>query len=627
MATEIAKAYVQIIPTTKGIKGELSSVMGGEGSSAGETAGQSFASKFATIAKSAIAALGIGKAISGIIDAYADYEQLSGGVKKLFGDASDELMKFADQAYQTAGISANDYMENVTSFSAALINSLGGDTHEAVGYANQAMMDMADNANTFGTDIESIQNAYQGFAKQNFTMLDNLKLGYGGTKTEMERLLRDAEQLEGFMEGSLSVDNFADIVTAIGIIQEQTGITGTTAKEAADTYSGSLNAMKAAFENFQTSLGSGVNIEQSLSNLVSTVINYLQNNLFPMLTEILGNLPTTVLEGVVAIAPTLIQAATDTISTIASGLMDNAPMLVETALGLIETLGNGLIEALPTLVDAVPPIIEGIVSKFTEMNSSIIEVGTKLLVSIVENLPEIINQIVAALPQIVESIVNAFIDNIEVISAAGVQLFVALIGSLPEIILPIVGAVPDIMNAIKSAFLNRVGEMQNIGIELFQGLKNGISAMVENIASEVNAWASNFVGGIKSFFGIHSPSTVFAGIGENLMLGLLEGLKEAEPAVEKAMDDINSMTTDSMQSTINLSASGIDSIMRSNATVSYKTDASNISNDIFDGVYRGMINAMHSADFGGNFNIYLEGDKLVSYVTKKQRMAARAMGV
>lgn len=236
--------------------------------------------------KGAIAAAGLGIAVknftSSIVDAYAEFQQLEGGVKKLFGNSSKEIMKNAQQAYKTAGISANKYMEQATSFSAALIQSLNGDTRKAAKITDMAIKDMSDNANTFGTDMQSIQNAYQGFAKQNYTMLDNLKLGYGGTKQEMERLLRDAEKISGV---KYDINNLSDVYEAIHIIQEETGITGTTAKEAAKTVDGAVNSMKAAWENWLTAIGSGDNVEQSTQEMMDAVKNVVKN-VAPVIADI-----------------------------------------------------------------------------------------------------------------------------------------------------------------------------------------------------------------------------------------------------------------------------------------------------------------------------------------------------
>lgn len=240
------KAYVQIIPSAEGISGKIKEALGDPVRAEGESAGEGFATKMVSAIKKAVAAAGLGKAISAAITEGANLEQSIGGIETLFGDSADTMKQYAAQAYATAGVSANTYMEQATSFAASLVSSLGGDTAAAAETANQAIVDMSDNANKMGTSMEDIQNAYQGFAKQNYTMLDNLKLGYGGTQAEMQRLLEDAQELTGV---EYDISNLDDVYNAIHVIQENLGITGTTAEEAASTFSGSFASMKAAAQN------------------------------------------------------------------------------------------------------------------------------------------------------------------------------------------------------------------------------------------------------------------------------------------------------------------------------------------------------------------------------------------
>ena len=268
--TKLADAYVQIIPISEGITSKIKELFKGlpdEGDSAGEKTGESFATKL----KKAIAAAGVGAAISKVVTSAftegAALEQSLGGVETLFKKHADIVKKNAQDAYKTAGVSANEYMENVTSFSASLLSSLGGDTRKAAEVAHTAMVDMSDNANKFGSDMQSIQNAYQGFAKQNYTMLDNLKLGYGGTKSEMERLLQDAQKLSGV---EYNIDNLSDVYNAIHTIQQNLDITGTTAKEASTTFSGSFASMKAAAKNFLGVLTSGGDADKAFNDLIGS---------------------------------------------------------------------------------------------------------------------------------------------------------------------------------------------------------------------------------------------------------------------------------------------------------------------------------------------------------------------
>ncbi|MFR6954120.1 PblA [Streptococcus pneumoniae] len=295
MATELGKAYVQIIPSAKGISGMIQKEMGGEVASAGVSAGESLGSKMMGAVSGVTAAAGIGKAIGASINEGAALQQSLGGVETLFKDSADKVKGFANEAYKTTGLSANAYMENVTGFSASLLQSLGGDTDKAAETANMAMIDMSDNANKMGTSMESIQLAYQGFAKQNYTMLDNLKLGYGGTKQEMQRLLADAEKLTGV---KYDINNLSDVYSAIHTIQENLDITGTTAREAATTFTGSFESMKSAAQNVLGKLSLGEDIQPALQALMETTSTFLFGNLIPMIGNILKQIPILILGGI-----------------------------------------------------------------------------------------------------------------------------------------------------------------------------------------------------------------------------------------------------------------------------------------------------------------------------------------
>ena len=302
MATELGKVYVQIIPSAKGISGMIQKEMGGEVASAGVSAGESLGSKMVGALKAVVVAAGIGKAIGAALSEGAALQQSLGGIETLFKDSADKVKGFANEAYKTTGLSANAYMENVTGFSASLLQSLGGDTDKAADIANMAMIDMSDNANKMGTSMESIQTAYQGFAKQNYTMLDNLKLGYGGTKQEMQRLLADAEKLTGV---KYDINNLSDVYQAIHAIQENLDITGTTAKEAASTFTGSFQAMKASAQNVLGKLALGENILPSLQALAETTSTFLFNNFFPMIGNIMSGLGVVISEGLSHVATQL----------------------------------------------------------------------------------------------------------------------------------------------------------------------------------------------------------------------------------------------------------------------------------------------------------------------------------
>lgn len=306
MATELGTAYVQIVPSMQGISGSLSKALGSEANSAGDEAGTNFMGSFKAKALALVAGLGIGKllkdSISASISEGAALQQSLGGVETLFKSSADTVKNYANEAYRTTGLSANKYMESVTGFSASLLQSLGGDTDKAAEVANMALVDMSDNANKMGSSMESIQFAYQGFAKQNYTMLDNLKLGYGGTKQEMQRLLADAEKLTGV---KYDLNNLSDVYSAIHAIQENLDITGTTAKEAASTFTGSFESMKAAAQNVLGKIAIGENVLPALEALAQTTSTFLFDNFFPMLGNIFSGMGVIFTEGISKIASNL----------------------------------------------------------------------------------------------------------------------------------------------------------------------------------------------------------------------------------------------------------------------------------------------------------------------------------
>lgn len=341
MSTTVGQAYVQILPTTKGIKGKLTSALAGEADDAGRTTGTTLGSKMGSFARKAIVAAGIGAAISKSITQGSQLQQSLGGVETLFKQSANKVKQYAAQSYKTTGLSANEYMQNVTSFSASLISSLGGNTRKAADLANTAMVDMSDNANKMGTDMETITQTYQSLARGNYAMLDNLKLGYGGTKTEMERLMADAEKLTG---EHYTVGDFGDTVKAIHAIQKNLGITGTTAKEAATTFEGSFNQMKAAANDLLGNIALGTNIKQSMQNLTVSIKTFVQGNLLPMLQNIVDALPQ-VLDGlepaIASLLPVIIKGVSEILTSVIELLASSAPQLASLAVTLASALIKG----------------------------------------------------------------------------------------------------------------------------------------------------------------------------------------------------------------------------------------------------------------------------------------------
>ena len=354
----------------------------------------------------------VGDTVKQSIGNFAEYEQLVGGVDTLFKDSSQKVQKYAADAYKTAGLSANDYMAQVTSFSASLLQSLDGDTNAAADAANQAVIDMADNANKMGTSVESIQNAYQGFAKQNYTMLDNLKLGYGGTKAEMERLLADAEKISGV---KYNINNLNDVYSAIHVIQGELGITGTTAKEASTTIQGSAASMKAAWDNMLTGIASGTgNVQDMVHSFIETVKTTV-SNLTPVLEEIVNQLP-----------------------------------------GVFSELTTAVIEMINTTVpELLPPLIEGLIALIPTLVEGLIT----LIIILCENLSAIIQPIIDALPTIIMSIVNALLNNLPTLINGVIQLVLGIVAATGQIIETLAPMIPDIIFAIVEAIIAAIPDI------------------------------------------------------------------------------------------------------------------------------------------------------------------------
>ena len=460
------------------------------------------------------------------VNSYAEYEQLAGGVETLFKDSSNKLMGYADQAYKTAGMSANEYMSTVTSFSASLLQSLEGDTEKAADYANQAVIDMSDNANKMGTSIEMIQNAYQGFAKQNFTMLDNLKLGYGGTKEEMERLLADAEELSGL---EFDISSFADITQAINIIQTEMGITGTTAKEASSTIQGSFASMKGTWQNLLTGMADeNQNFDVLLENFINSIGTVMQN-LLPRISVVLGGVLKLV-EGLLPQIPPLIQQLLpmliDGTMTLVQGLATILPDLITTITDVLPDLITTIVQMLPTLVplliNGVVQLILGIISAIDLIIQPIIDVLPDLIISIidalVQNLPALIQGIillvmgiVQAMPQIIQALVDALPTIIEMILTALLENLPLIIGGLVQVVAGIVIAIPQIFASMIEAIVN-----------VFVGIWNSL----KDVFGQLGNWIyNNVVAPILSFF-----DSIWEGIKTgvkkaiNFVIGVINGL-------------------------------------------------------------------------------------------------------
>ena len=505
----------------------------------------------ACVAAAAAAAVSLGKAV---IEAYGEYEQLVGGVDTLFQESSGKLQEYAANAYKTAGMSANDYMSTVTSFSASLIQSLGGDTEAAVKYADMAITDMADNANKMGTDIGLIQNAYQGFAKQNYTMLDNLKLGYGGTKEEMERLLADATAISGI---EYDISSYADVVDAIHVIQESMGVAGATAAEAEHTIEGSLNSMKAAVANLVVGFGNAdADIEQLCNNVVDAFQDVL-TNITPVIENIIAALPTALnalLETVGELLPTLLETVVDLFSqvlntlltllpelipvvieallTIVNTLIENLPLLVEAAIQIVMSLVQGIAQALPTLIPTAVQAVITIVQSLIDSLPMILDAALQLITGLADGLLAAIPVLIAALPEIILSIINFILDAIPQIIETGIQLLTSLVAALPEIITAIVEAIPQIISGIIEAVLSAIPQIIQAGIDLLISLVQALPQIITTIVSAIPDIISGIVNAVIS----NIPLIVQAGI--DLLTSLIKNLPTIIVEIVKAVPQI-----------------------------------------------------------------------------------------
>ena len=572
---------IEINGDSKGLEKEINSagnkVKSGF-SKLGSIAGTAMKGVSVAVGAAATAVTGL---VTASVNAYAEYEQLVGGVDTLFKDSSKKLQEYANEAYKTAGLSANEYMSTVTSFSASLLQSLGGDTEKAADYANQALIDMSDNANKMGTSMESIQYAYQGFAKQNYTMLDNLKLGYGGTKEEMQRLLEDAQKLTGV---KYDISNFADVTQAIHAIQTELGITGTTAKEASSTIEGSLNSVKGAWNNLLVGITNpDADWDKLIQNLVDTVttagenilpaiksalvgVSALIRDLFPMIAK---EIPALVAE----ILPQLVQTGASILQSLMSGIQQNLPLLINSALQIITTIAQTILQMLPQILQMglqivielikgiaqqaptlVPQIVDCMilmVETLIENIDLIIDAGIQLIIGLAEGLIEALPKLIDKIPIIIEKLIDAIIKNFPKIVGAGVEIVVKLAAGLIQAIPKIVSAAGKLVGQVFKAIAKLPGMMWDIDANIVKGIWNGISGMASWLWNKISGWCSSIFDNIKNFFGIHSPSKLFADkIGKMLGLGLGEGFDDSLSSVYKDMERAVNYENDKLTSNL-----------------------------------------------------------------------------
>lgn len=592
MTTELGKAFVQIVPSAKGIKGSITSVLNDESLDAGKKSGDSFGKNLVSKVKGVIAAAGIGALLKATIEEGAKLEQsYLGGLDTLYGTAADKMRSCADQAAK-AGISANSFAEQAVSFGAALKSSFKGAEDaesKAAEAANVAILDMADNSAKMGTSIESIQNAYQGFAKQNYTMLDNLKIGYGGTKTEMQRLLKDAQKLSGV---KYDINNLADVYSAIHVIQEELGIAGVAAEEAETTLLGSLGAMQASFSNFLGNLTLGKDIGPALTDLVQTSSNFLFKNLIPAVINIIKALPGAIYKTAVSFYPIMKKNVTELIDTFVKYLKNEFPKILVKGMEMLQKLIDGIVKKIPSLISALRDIISNILSYITKNLPSILSKGAEILqnliTGIVSRLPSLIstlgNVVVSAITylgqnlprfmekgfEIVSNIARGIANNLPAIlqkgfevisnivkgiysnmpqilsSAASVMANIvqAIVSNLPLILAKgveitgkiasgIISAVPDLFSRVCKKFSSI--DWGSIGSNIISGIIKGIKKGVGSIADAAKDAAKSAYEAAKNFLGIKSPSKKFEYLGRMNDEGMAVGIKNGAGAISSAM--------------------------------------------------------------------------------------------
>lgn len=555
MATELGKAYVQVIPSAKGIGGMLKKSMGGDMDSAGTSLGKGLGSKI----KAAIIAAGIGKVLKTAIFEGAKLEQSLGGVETLFKGSAGRVKKYAAEAYRTAGMSGNEYMENVTSFSAAMISSLGGNTKKAAKLSNQAITDMSDNANKMGTDLSMVTQTYQSLARGQYQMLDNLKLGYGGTKGEMQRLLNDAEKLTG---KKYDISSFSDVTQAIHAIQTQMGITGTTAKEAASTISGSFNMMKASAKDFLGNLTLGRDVSKSMENLVASTGTFLSNLLpalgniakglvnvigttFPQIFSKIGN-------SLGASMPGLVSKGLTMVTQFTASLRKNAGKFVSAGMEMLLKLAQGWANSMPVMIQKIPQIITNIAGLINDNAPKIMVTGGKIIITLVKGLINAIPTLIANIPQILRAMWNAFTAFNWM--SLGSSMISGIAGALRSGIGSLFSAAQSLCVTIVNAFINLPTVLFNAGataiVHLIQGFRSAwgvitsiggriVVAVISGLVSLASRmWSSAKSAASRMLSAFRAVS--WGSVGTHIISGIIRGIAGAAGKLFSSMKNLAS---------------------------------------------------------------------------------------
>lgn len=589
-----------------GKKGKsLSSVFSGIGNGIGVVAS-------ATVKAVGAASAAVG-ALAGLsIKQYAEYEQLIGGVETLFKDSSNIVKGYADNAYKSAGLSANEYMSTITGFSASLLQGLGGDTKKAAEIGNKAVTDMSDNANKMGTSMEMIQNAYQGFAKQNYTMLDNLKLGYGGTKEEMQRLLADASKLSGV---EYSIGNFSDIIEAIHVVQDELGITGTTAKEAATTIQGSFSAMKSAWTNVLTGMSDdSADFDTLINNLVESASTF-GDNILPrikialtgigkLVEALVSKLPTIIQ----SILPDIVKSGISVLGTLGKSLTSSAPILISSAVDIIKTLVSGIQSSLPSIVTSAMEILNSLINGIVEVLPMLLELGLQMLITLGQGIAASLPSLIPTIVNLVISLCDMIINNLPMIIDVAIDIILALVEGLVNALPTLIQEVPRIINSFADAIYAKLPDILKAGIDillmLIKGLIDSIPILIQNlpqiIMAIVNAFTlynwwnigsnliTNIGNGIKSMF--TNIKAIAKLTGENVV-NAIKGIFSGGGNIGKNLisyisNGISSSVGNLLQAAKNIAISAIQGIQN---IFGWNT-ASSIGSNLIRGIWAGISN-------------------------------------
>ena len=562
MASDVATAYVQIVPSARGISGGIEQAIGGD--AAVSSAGASIGGKLAGAIKVAITAAGIGAALGKALTEGAALEQSIGGVETLFKGSASQVTAAADQAFRTAGVSANGYMEQVTSFSATLLQGLGGDTDAAAKYANQAIIQMSDNANKMGTDMSAIQYAYQGFAKDNYTMLDNLKLGYGGTQSEMARLINDSGVLGDSVKVTADTVKdvpFNSIIDAIQVIQDNLGITGTTAEEAATTLSGSFASMQAAASNVMANLTLGRDVGPALQGLAQTVTTFLAGNLLPAIGNILSALVLQVIPvgtqmlqslgaGLAQGVPNFLAQALPMVLQFTETLRTNFGNIVDAGIDLLLNLAQGIANGLPTLIEYVPQIVTNIAGLINDNAPKLLAAGLHIIVTLGLGLIQALPTLIANIPQIIQAVVSVFTAFNWI--SLGSNIITMLKNGITSMVSAVQSAGTSIFDAVKNAIANLPSALQSIGNNAVSSMASGLKSMLGSVLSAARGILTGIVGIIKGLPGqLWSLAKSAAsklwnafvvndwnGLGTNIIQGIINGIGSMAGALWEAATNV-----------------------------------------------------------------------------------------